>query len=153
MPLSDFLKGGAAKKVLRQQLVPGRVIHCPIMFGNPRAAKDKFSIYIGSRDDDWIVFVINSQPAPYILSRPDLLAHQVAIDPADGHDFLKYTSVVDCSKIHALHPGAAEKHLLANLGDVKCCISAGVRGRIVTLISSSKLYLPFDRNWIIGQLS
>jgi hypothetical protein len=72
-------------------LRPGAVLH----LYQPLTGKHKFHAVITVAHDRSLGFIINSQPSPFIKSRPDLLRRQVAM-LLTAHPFMKRDSVIAC---------------------------------------------------------
>lgn len=93
MALGDQLSPEQKKKLARETLAPGSILHLRCDFFDP--PKYKFLV-LGCIEPQPVLFAINSRVSPYITARQHLAECQVMLYQS-AHSFLKYDSFLDCT--------------------------------------------------------
>lgn len=86
-------------------------------------------------------FLINSEIAPFIQKRPDLLSSQVPIT-AKRYGFLNHNSYINCGQLFSF-----KKSYLSSVQDVQ----NNTRKEIKRIIATSKVIEPIYKRLICGE--
>lgn len=142
MPLGEHFP----EELLRQQLVPGRVLHLHCQFAN----KEKF-VVLTCVNPDPLVLVINSRVHPFVANRPDLNRCQVVIDQA-SHEFLSHDSIIACHEVERMGLRDIHDQVNADPSRIKSMVSDQVQDGIVSAVKHAPTITGRDQDRVLAAM-
>ena len=146
MPLGNHFPPEQRKRVIYQNLLPGRVIFLYCDFAN----KDKY-LLLACVNPELLFFVINSRVNQFVAKHDYLLKCQVAVGPIH-HDFLQHDSYINCTEAKSLSFQDIYKQLDKDMSRIKGEISTEVRDQVISAVKFARTLSPRDKNAIIVAL-
>ncbi len=150
--ISDYLDWETKKKIIRDSIRPGRIIHIRALFNDGDSA-NKLCVVICS--EPFLFYTISSHVSKYVRSIKEGNALQIPIDK-DDYNCLTQSSFINCIELHSkmeLESAVNQINANPNFYRVRDFLKKEHREEIIIKVLASKLYSEIDKKTIVEGLS
>lgn len=132
------------------ELIPGQVIFIHCDFVTP--PHEKYLLLLGSDNEDFLLFIINSRINQFTAENEMIFNAQVEIHKIPHYHYLDHTSYINCWKVERRPIEEVRRKVAENINRIKGEISSEDREKVISCVQASDNISPRHKSIIIREL-